>query len=792
MSIIYFNDEIVDRIIETEEIVSFISSSELKNRILWICGDTGIGKTSIIKKALKKYNADSKIIIQVETLPLNQNDCVIQGQFLNIITENVHNVMANYGWSMEEFITYASSTRISKQEIQNVINSEFTKLPHTILSTIASRYLKTGLNDISKIILDTDAESILIKREYLKSVFLKGDCIIFISNFHNIDITSFNELNDIITNTSKNIFLFEYTTENSDISTIINYQSRWSENCISALQKIDMLPINFAISIGGSKLEEQLTEWNDFYNNIIKGNLYKVKAMRLQDSSYSSQDPLEQISKLGFEANIILQIIYLHNGEIYEEQLVHLLKESQINLLNYYFKEFQKLEFFLEKDNSKIKIRHSSVSDYLKTSSNNNVIRAGAIAYSILRTVLNQDLSQQFFLYYTKKNMVLLLIQVYSGYDTEKLIDFLNQFKEIIIDEISIEQIYFLVDQVIDFINSSADKRIILSLIRLCYEVGLYEKAYSVLEAYYFPCMDMYMYKAILLNRIDHHYQCIDYCEEILFADNNTRYQFTIKIIKLLSLRTLNQTKECKKLYLEMLNNKEYKNYLEYGILLRNSELIYSYRKDIPYIKKSICFFNANNSIKNSLYAELTLATEISYAGQEKKAYKILSKIKNDFLETTTEKHIFYNDLSAVDIISKNVTLETLVYLEQALLTSHNSYDTLTILSNKICYYIVARQLCEDIIKLRETINKYMAIEPDKRIHRRIYFNLHQYYKYVVNNETEATNAWAKMSSITGTTDEQLDQLIKLESKSNNSNIPLYVSFITYWHFDIPMIELHY
>lgn len=792
MSIIYFNDEIVDRIIETEEIVSFISSDELKNKILWICGDTGIGKTSIIKKALKKYNGDSKVIIQVETPPLNQNDCVIQGQFLNIITDNVHNVMANHGWSMEEFITYASSTQVNKQEIQNVINSEITKLPHTIVSTIASRYLKTGLNDISKIILDTDTESILIKREYLKSVFLKGDFILFISNFHNIDITSFNELNDIITSTSKNIFLLEYTTENSDISAIINYQSMWSEECISALQKIDMLPINFAVGIGGSILEEKITEWDNFYNNIIKGNLYKVKAMKLQDSSYLSQEPLEQISKLGFEANVILQLIFLHNGEIYIEQLVHLLKESQINLLNYYLKDFQKLEFFLEKDNRKIKIRHSSVSDYLKNSSNNNVIRAGAIAYSILRTVLNHDLTQQYFLYYTKKNMILLLIQVYSGYDTEKLIDFLNHFKEIIIDEISIEQIYFLIDQVIDFINSSANKRVILSLIRLCYEVGLYKKAYSVLESYYFPCMDMYMYKAILLNRIDHHYQCIAYCEEIIFADDNLRYQFTIKLIKLLSLRTLNQTKKCKKLYFEMLNNKNYRNLLEYGILLRNSELIYSYRKDIPYIKKSICFFNEYNSIKNSLYAELTLATEISYTGQEKKAYKILSRIKNDFLETTTEKHIFYNDISAVDIISKNVTLETLLYLEQALLTSHNSYDTLTILSNKICYYIVSRQLCEDILKFLENLNEYMAIEPDKRIHRRIYFNLHQYYKYIANNETEANNAWTRMNSIMETTDEQLDKLIKLENKSNNSNIPLYVSFITYWHFDIPMIEWHY
>lgn len=55
MSIIYFNDEMVDRIIETEEIVSFISSDELKNRILWICGDTGIGKTSIIKSIKKLW-----------------------------------------------------------------------------------------------------------------------------------------------------------------------------------------------------------------------------------------------------------------------------------------------------------------------------------------------------------------------------------------------------------------------------------------------------------------------------------------------------------------------------------------------------------------------------------------------------------------------------------------------------------------------------------------------------------------------------------------------------------------
>lgn len=54
MSLFVYNSDIIDRDAESDEIVNHICSQKEKNRILWVCADTGIGKTSLIKKALNK------------------------------------------------------------------------------------------------------------------------------------------------------------------------------------------------------------------------------------------------------------------------------------------------------------------------------------------------------------------------------------------------------------------------------------------------------------------------------------------------------------------------------------------------------------------------------------------------------------------------------------------------------------------------------------------------------------------------------------------------------------------
>lgn len=794
MSIVYNSDNFLDRVRETEEIVTFITQECSKNKVLCVCGNTGVGKTALIKKALTQKQITNKEIIIAETPPVNQNECVVQGEYLRIIANKVNRCLCNIGYSMQDFFRSASDYRTRSKELQIFCDTEFSKLPRAVLSNIVNRYYMTGSYDTERALYDTDVEATLIKKEYLRFVFENVPVILYVSNFHNIDSSSLSILSDIIVNANSlsSIFVFEYTCKNDDISDIYKYQTIWADRCETAIQFVDMLPINVAASIGGERINLSFNEWCNFYKDIIKGNLYKVLASKHQEQSNFEHDPLDGIRELGLSETVILQIVLLHGGEISVERLCYLLNENAPDILTLFLNRRGTLELYLTFDIEYIKIAHASISDYLSKSSAPNIIKAGYIAYGIIRSVLSRDLAQKRFTYYCEKDIVLLLIKVFVGYDTEKLIAILGQFKRVVIDEISIEQIYYLLEQVTESLRKHFDKQTVLSLIKILYDIGLYEKAYETLCDNYFPSLDMYMYKAILLNRQDMHEDCINFCREIKKKEAEPRFQFVIQLVEMLSLKTLKKTDECTKLYFKLLNTQNYKQLPEYGILLRNSEIVMSRKDDIPYIQRSIALFKGLGDQKNVVYSTLTLATEIAYSGEVTYARNCLNKIKQFFLETTTEKHIILNDLAALDLIERKATKQTILLFNQSLLTSRNPYDTLTIYNNIICCFLVREIEFNNMAALLRKIDLVMNLEPDKRIHRRLFFNLHQYYRYICRDCSAAEDFWKKMQSIHGTVDEHLDELIRLENRHSLSLFPFYPSFITYWHFDIPMIELNY
>ena len=80
MSFFIYNTEILDRENESDEIATFINLQEAENQIIWVCADTGIGKTALIRKAIQKQKT-SKIFVEVVTPPVNHNDCPRQGEY---------------------------------------------------------------------------------------------------------------------------------------------------------------------------------------------------------------------------------------------------------------------------------------------------------------------------------------------------------------------------------------------------------------------------------------------------------------------------------------------------------------------------------------------------------------------------------------------------------------------------------------------------------------------------------------------------------------------------------------
>lgn len=790
MSIVYYNNEILDRKTETNEILSFIKLTTQKNKVLFVCGNTGVGKTTIVKNALKHYTEKDRIIIQVETPPLNQIDCIVQGEYLRLIVNSVNEEMKPYDLSLYDFFLSIENPRLRGQELGNLIGSDLSKLPQTLLGNIINKYFRIGVYDTDKVIYDLDTEANLLKKEYLRYLFKQQKILLFITNFQNMDFTTVRIINDLIVNTKRNIFILEYTNNNDDYSDVYKYHSNWAESSEIATEIVDMLPVNIAINVGGKNICEDITEWNTFYINVLKGNLYKTIAYKHQHQNDTIHDPMERISYLGISAIIILQIIQLHGGEISLEKIDYLLNNSSPELFLYWLNKKRDLSLYINVDSKKVKIIHSSVCDFLSNSNNSNIHRAGFLAYGIIRNVLSKDLSKDKYIYYSKKEILLLLIKVYAGYDSEKLLYILARFKEVIINEIAIEQINYLFEQSITLINDN-NKQIILSLIKLFYDIGLYNKAFELVKTHEFSCLDFFMYKAILLNRLDMHEDCVNYCKSMIRKSDNKRFRFSIQLIELLSLKTLKCTSEYTTLYYELLNNNDYKEIFEYGFLLRVSEIVMSSPKDIKYIEQSVRFFRDRKSKKNEIYSVLTLATEMAYNNHIEHSRQLLLDIKNDFLDTTTEKHIIYNDLAALDLIEEKPTINTKLLLEESMLISRNSYDTLTIMSNIICWHLINNIKLENDVEFFKELSNHMAIEPDQRIHRRILFNLYQYYKVVEKNKNKEKEMWEKMELITGTIDEHLDRLIKSEI-NNKDGISFYPSFITYWHFDIPMIEWHY
>lgn len=784
MALFVYSSQILDRDIESTEIASFIDSNKRGNKILWVCADTGVGKTSLIKKANQKKKSLKKFI-EVKTPPSNENNCIIQGQYISYIATAINKSLKDEGGTLKDFILGGIENRISRIELQKVIEGSITKIPQNIITAIVSRYTQTGINDFEQYLLSTDIDSILLLREYIKYSLKVRNIIIYISNMQNIDSRSLTELAGIISETTDTVYLFEFTTHNKCLDNVHKINELFQGNADIAIELLDPLPVNYAVSIMGNPEIGDYKKWEQYYQTIICGNLYKLQNTDINSKNYLSHDPLEKIYDLPLEALVILQIISIHEGEISLIKLDYILNYAQPKFIIYFSNHFDELSPFLEKYAKTVKFIHSSVKDFLQQSTNVNIEKSKLIAYGMLRDIFNKDLGTSNYNWYTKKELVLYLVKIYAQNSPEKIMPILDKFKELIIDDVGIEQINHLLDLLFDELSQISNSRIIIRVIKICYDLGLYSRAYTFLTDNFQNNINYYMYKASLLNRLDRHYECISYCDSIMDESPNIRYKLTIQLIKMLSLRTLNRKNEYRQLYFNLLNSRHYMTCLEYGFLLRNSEILFSPVNDIPYIKRSIKHFEKYNDLKNILYAQLTLATEYAYAGKIKSAETILGSIADDFLQTTTEKHIYYNDLAAVQLAGKTADENTLVSLEQALLYSRNSYDTLTILSNKICWFILCKKKIPNIKTFKKKLNNLIKIEPDLRMCKRIYFNLHQYYKYVEKNTDIALIYWQKAENLREVLDDKLSKM--MTSKTKDYLYPqVYVSFITYWHFDIP------
>lgn len=795
MSNIFSTKTIIDRKHETTYIVEDINKNNgnLRNRVLFIWSDSGIGKTSIVEKS-SHNTALCKPIVIIDTPPINNNELVGNGDFISYIAEGISNYFTVQGWSLKDFLTLGLSERLQKSESYKII-ANLTNFPLAVFSTLCERALSLNDADAEKIVNGYDLDSVLINSEYIKSMLETFSFVLNVSNIQNIDSMSIMQLQKILSLISGQYFIFEYTTKDKDTDNLWQLAKMLEKVADIDVYEINELPIEYALTIANPSNYNMIDELENFYKHIAKGNLYKLCKIKNELDGTGAlknlTDPIKlQIENLNYQQKLLLSIICLSDGSIEK----YVFKDIIEFISRQYYissEDLLCLDDFIEENEHFYRVQHASIIDSLDIGIENF---ASVTAYKFLQEYYTFKVHCESENDKQKNEYNFQLLKLYSIFEPARILQKLNEFKTLIISCVSEIQGKKLLDKIFFSFPSETDESIKLHIINLGYEVGFYKSAYCLLQEINCNDENKFILECMLLNRTDKHLENISKCEKLLKEKGHSpRFFLIINMIKMLSERSLNDVKSYHKTFNRIFNNKKLVGLYEYGFLLRNSQIVFSYKDSLQYIKRSMDFFTTKKAYKDAACSELTYAVQLSRLGYLDQATMHLNNVKSILLDSTFEKHIVYVNQSAISLLNGTSDERTLLLLEKSLLSATTNFDKLAILNNKLCWYIKNNIEERLFIDLKYQLDKHLLNEPDSRLHRRVYINYSMYYKYVMGN-TALSNAWLKKAAeIPSNNDELGDAYIY--GTYNNPELAFLakqnycVSFITYWHFDIPIDE---
>lgn len=787
MSLILRNDDIVDRIKEAQTIESIIREAARETAahaiVLW--ADTGYGKSAIMRKVQSFFDGQSLQVAIVETPPSNSATSV-EGQYLNYIAETLDRVLANQ-LSLKQFLLSF------RNEIKPLLDAEAIVYNGLSLKNgLAIKLAEAATANLTqqRLLFGTDTDSILLIKNYIEAAVQTTHIVLDITNAQNMDGTSFRILNQILEHQQDLTMVFEYTTQGGRTAELQRFISQL--RCQHTEIAVDALPFDFALTIFGQPDDpNRIYAIEKFYNDVVKGNLYRIIQAKDSPQLHLDTDPIEsRIKELNYANKLLLTVLCLMDGSSTEEAFQ--------DVFNYIKQSFflpkswrEDIASLIEEKDGYIELRHASIADALQLSPDNASTMA---AYKYLSEYY-EGLIRNSEDHETRTRIVPKLAVLHSRFDPSKLAQIIHPFKKVIVEKFEKDTAVQLVTKAFDALGEPHETEFHFMLIALCYEAGFYDAAMQLLKkleplksecGWAFQCM--------LLNRNDLHGLAVEACNELQGTLKNPRYQLVIDLTRMLSERSMGEHNRCRETCRKIERTEAYHNLLEYGFFLRNKQIVLPFEESLPFIKQSIEFFEEKEQKLYADHSRLTHLVQRARLGHPQESEAELEKIAPNLLQSSFERHIVYLNQASLRLLQRIADEKTLLLLERAQLTVTTTFDRAVVLNNKLCALIIQGKPCpEEFHTLMTELTSVIEMEPDANLRRKVYANLALYCKMAGN--TAGYERWVK-------------KVKQIKKKSNThpfedvllfgapaskkfkflATQPCCVFFITYWHFDIPII----
>lgn len=814
------SDVIVDREVESDEIVKIISQNWDKKTVHYIWSETAIGKTSLITKVIEKYDKDDCDIIRIKTKPCNDDSGDTAWYYLQELFDGITKYFEKleeengYALTFDNFLNEYNDASVNRTRLASGLETLFGSdskkgLFKNVCYLALKKILKLNEYSTDQLKNDTSVDSVLVKINYINHVLKNRKVLLIIDNFQNIDNQSLGCFRDWINDVdSSTYFILEFThTPNSDK---FDKQRDYFAGLGAKVIKTELEPIDktYIIDIVHRNVKN-LSDDMAFNINVINhyeevslGNLrelidYSVTYEHPDDASENESNDIENgtyqiLHNINNQETLaMLSLIIFHQGKIKRKHAETILF-PELDISNA-IRELLELNLIEETD-AYYELKHASIIDqwekHMDEFQQINTVVYGRTKKYYLGYLESSNISES-------NEAWIRLLYLYSKVEPFEIKKLLPQLESQIIISISPEDSWDYIKQLYDIIKEDIlkNKAVIFRLLEICYKLELYANGYEILcylenSGQLSESKLLFLHKLLYLSALDQHETVVELFENIKPEISlESRIGLNMMLACLSSYRYTGQITECLKIHKKILATPIYKTYDEYAIFLRLTNIYLPNKKALKYAKQSVELLDKHNNVYQKGKSQITYAKLLAGLGKNDKALNVLRKAEESLKNHAIRGNILWID--EADILMDQGIHDDYVWdlLQKSEFTAVIPYDKLAIIIVKLAWCYENDQFAK-VNLLIERGQNLIPLEPDHHIHALFYYNA-----YAVLNksgETERSQIYYKKAYALKEHSRYIKARIdepKTKEEKNRIKHPWYIIYLSFWNHDIENIS---
>jgi len=723
----------------------------IKNSVVLLCGNSGVGKSELTKRFIQYSNKDiPSLKVSIQQAEKNTYDA---GYYLTKLARTIHeqsNIDSRINSLSDFFKENKLNNVIVKKFWENFKTDILSSIPlSNTIKGIADLFSNEGEFEVKNFFESTHSDILLALFEYVRNECMRTNLIINIENIQSIDRRSLELIIPIIKFSNNCLFLLEFTDNDDTGYTFYDITSQFEDQEIIC-EILPIKPLNIQDvqkliegqpGISWQLIEKAYLDWNGNMRSMVD-LLTKVKYGLPLDSQLTidiNSATLYHLHSLSSSEIFTLVTILAHTEPVHISLLNNLItyNESMKYIIDVHAILITLEEHLLiTRSKDEIALAHDSIAQNLTSTYKFDlyIVVAQRFWLDTYEKLLRiEDL-------FTSRGWILMKVLYFVSllHNDSRIYELLAEVSNEALRSRDPEKMLRYVEDVRDGLVKKdqmkySNKILQLNywLVELYYKVGNSSDAWRILSKINDNSRKYNVLRAILLEQVGYHSDAIDVCNNELESLNTwePNYELALRLVRLVTNYDIGNTKYTADQFEFLYENPQYKDLFEYGFLLRNAELVFNYCDSLPYYQKSITHFLNHGAVRQAAFSRITYGVHLGLVGQYNLARDQFRLAEKQLGDVISERHSLLNNLAVLLLFEKKINSNADELLRTAMLTAVNDFERLTIVMN----YLVFMDWNDKRTEVELSISSILKIleKPtfaSKEIIRYVYFNLYKYF----------------------------------------------------------------